>query len=62
MNTENSEPYILAVSCFYHDSAACLLEGGNIAAAAQEERFSRKNAIPDSPNPRLNKEPIVKHE
>ena len=60
MNTENSEPYILVLSCFYHDSAACLLEGGNIVAAAQEERFSRKNAIPDSLNTRLNKEPIVK--
>lgn len=32
---------ILGLSCYYHDSAACLLDGGRIAAAAQEERFSR---------------------
>ena len=38
MPTENSNPYILAVSCFYHDSAACLVQDGKIAAAAQEER------------------------
>ena len=30
------------MSAFYHDSAAALLEGGRIAAAAQEERFTRK--------------------
>lgn len=34
--------YILGISAFYHDSAACLLEDGLIVAAAQEERFSRK--------------------
>ena len=33
---------ILGISAFYHDSAACLIEDGNIIAAAQEERFSRK--------------------
>ena len=33
---------ILGISCFYHDSAAALLLDGNISAAAQEERFSRK--------------------
>jgi carbamoyltransferase len=33
---------ILGISAFYHDSAACLLEEGNIVAAMQEERFSRK--------------------
>jgi carbamoyltransferase len=33
---------ILGVSCFYHDSAACLVRDGEIVAAAQEERFSRK--------------------
>ena len=49
MNTEHLEPYILAVSCFYHDSAACLLRGGNIVAAAQEERFSRKKHDPRFP-------------
>ena len=34
--------YILGVSAFYHDSAACLIHAGRIVAAAQEERFSRK--------------------
>ncbi len=34
--------YILGISAFYHDSAACLLRDGIIVAAAQEERFSRK--------------------
>jgi carbamoyltransferase len=34
--------YILGISAFYHDSAACLLNDGKIVAAAQEERFTRK--------------------
>ena len=34
--------YILGLSAFYHDSAACLLKDGDIVAAAQEERFTRK--------------------
>ena len=34
--------YILGISAFYHDSAACLLKNGEIIAAAQEERFTRK--------------------
>ncbi len=33
---------ILGISAFYHDSAACLVRNGEIIAAAQEERFSRK--------------------
>src|SRR5262245_34803886 len=33
---------IMGVSAFYHDSAACLLQNGDIIAAAQEERFTRK--------------------
>ncbi len=33
---------ILGISAFYHDSAACLVRDGEIIAAAQEERFSRK--------------------
>jgi len=32
----------LGISAFYHDSAACLLKDGEIVAAAQEERFTRK--------------------
>ncbi|MCP4167868.1 MAG: hypothetical protein GY759_18520 [Chloroflexi bacterium] len=34
--------YILGVSCFYHDSAAALLKDGELIAASEEERFSRK--------------------
>ena len=33
---------ILGISAFYHDSAAALVVDGQIVAAAQEERFSRK--------------------
>ncbi len=34
--------YILGISAFYHDSAVCLVKDGEIIAAAQEERFTRK--------------------
>ena len=34
--------YILGISAFYHDSAAWLIKDGEIVAAAQEERFTRK--------------------
>ncbi|MEE3262398.1 MAG: carbamoyltransferase [Candidatus Latescibacterota bacterium] len=34
--------HILGISAFYHDSAACLVRDGQIVAAAQEERFSRR--------------------
>ena len=33
---------ILGISCFYHDAAACLIKDGNLIAAAEEERFTRK--------------------
>ena len=33
--------YLLGISAYYHDSAACLLKDGEIVAAAQEERFTR---------------------
>jgi carbamoyltransferase len=32
---------VLGISCFYHDAAACLVDDGEIVAAAQEERFTR---------------------
>ena len=35
---------VLGISAFYHDSAACLIVDGDIAAAAQEERFTRIKA------------------
>ena len=42
---------ILGISAFYHDSAACLVQDGELVAAAQEERFTRKkhdHRFPDS--------------
>ena len=41
--------YILGISAFYHDSAACIIKDGNIIAAAQEERFTRKKHDQDFP-------------
>ena len=40
---------ILGISAFYHDSAAALLVDGNIIAAAQEERFTRRKHTPEFP-------------
>ena len=40
---------ILGISAFYHDSAAALIVDGEIIAAAQEERFSRKKHDPRFP-------------
>jgi carbamoyltransferase len=40
---------ILGISAFYHDSAAALLKDGEIIAAAQEERFTRKKHDPSFP-------------
>ena len=36
------EKRIIGISCYYHDSAACLIIDGEIISAVQEERFSRK--------------------
>lgn len=41
--------YILGISAFYHDAAAALLKDGEIIAAAQEERFTRKKHDPSFP-------------
>ena len=40
---------VLGISAFYHDSAASIVQGGDILAAAQEERFSRKKHDPRFP-------------
>jgi carbamoyltransferase len=40
---------ILGISAFYHDSAAAIIEDGEIIAAAQEERFTRKKHDPGFP-------------
>ena len=42
--------FILGISAFYHDSAACLVRDGEIVAAAQEERFTRKKHDHRFPN------------
>ncbi|MDD4013299.1 MAG: carbamoyltransferase N-terminal domain-containing protein, partial [Candidatus Omnitrophica bacterium] len=41
--------YILGISAFYHDAAAAILENGEVIAAAQEERFTRKKHDPSFP-------------
>jgi carbamoyltransferase len=45
---------ILGISAFYHDSAAALVRDGEIVAAAQEERFSRKKHDPRFPTGAVN--------
>jgi len=49
MIEKRSSNWILGISAFYHDSAACLLQAGRIIAAAQEERFTRKKHDPGFP-------------
>ncbi|BCA54115.1 conserved hypothetical protein, putative Carbamoyltransferase family protein [Nitrospira sp. KM1] len=41
---------IIGISAYYHDSAACLVRDGEIIAAAQEERFTRKKHDPGFPH------------
>ena len=41
--------YILGISCFYHDAAACLVRTADVLAAAQEERFTRRKHDPGFP-------------
>jgi carbamoyltransferase len=40
---------ILGISCYYHDAAAVLIRDGQLVAAAQEERFTRKKHDPGFP-------------
>ncbi len=40
--SQETPSYSFGISAFYHDSAACLVKDGEIIAAAQEERFTRK--------------------
>ena len=42
--------YTLGISCYYHDSAAALLQDGHVIAAVEEERFSRKKFDDGFPN------------
>jgi len=44
------DQFVLGISAFYHDSAACLLRDGDIVAAAQEERFTRRKGDAEFPS------------
>ena len=46
--------YVLGISAYYHDAAAALVRDGEIVAAAQEERFSRKKHDPRFPREAIN--------
>jgi carbamoyltransferase len=46
--------HVLGISAFYHDSAAVVVRDGEIIAAAQEERFSRKKHDPRFPHRAIN--------
>ena len=46
--------YILGISAYYHDSAACLIKNAEIIAAAQEERFTRKKHDSSFPSNAIN--------
>lgn len=50
----NKSVWILGISCFYHDSAASIVKDGEIIAAAQEERFTRKKHDFDFPKEAVN--------
>jgi carbamoyltransferase len=45
---------VLGISAFYHDSAACIIQDGEIIAAAQEERFTRKKHDSNYPKNAIN--------
>ena len=49
MSVDKKPVYILGLSAYYHDSAAAILRDGEIIAAAQEERFTRKKHDPSFP-------------
>ena len=49
-NFSKDSTHILGISAYYHDSAAALVTNGDIVAAAQEERFTRKKHDPDFPH------------
>jgi len=42
--------FVLGISAYYHDSAACLIRDGEIISAAQEERFTRKKHTANFPS------------
>jgi hypothetical protein len=50
LDPQRGSTWILGISAYYHDSAACLTKDGRIVAAAQEERFTRKKHDPRFPS------------
>jgi carbamoyltransferase len=46
--------YILGISCYFHDAAAALLCDGQLVAAAEEERFTRKKHDYEFPEHAIN--------
>ena len=38
--------YVLGISCYFHDSAACLVKNGKVISSVQEERFTGIKMIP----------------
>lgn len=48
------DAYILGISCFYHNAAACVIKNGAIVAAAEEERFTRIKHDRNFPNRAIN--------
>ena len=46
--------YVLGISAYYHDAAAAIVRDGEVIAAAQEERFSRKKHDPRFPRNAIN--------
>ena len=50
LRREGVSHYFLGISAYYHDSAAALLMDGEILAAAQEERFTRRKHDPSFPS------------
>ena len=54
MVSSSQSTVILGISAYYHDSAAALVQDGEIIAAAQEERFTRKKHDPGYPTHAIN--------
>lgn len=51
---QKANPVILAFSCYFHDSSACILQNGEIIAAVDEERFTRKKHDASFPKNAIN--------
>ncbi|MGA7469505.1 MAG: carbamoyltransferase N-terminal domain-containing protein, partial [Halobacteriota archaeon] len=51
---DNKDVFLLGISAFFHDSASALIKNGKIAAASQEERFSRVKNDSSFPSSAIN--------